>query len=178
MSDKPKKGDGISPKAREARKNNIVAFNDSRDGKPALKHGCQTASVQRDGRVPDGIPNAEAINREVDSLVRQIIADFGGESEISANIRTVIAAQRTCLLVLSLAGQYIATEGLINRKSGRPHALLSILGTFINATRLNAVSLGLERRAKNVTPTLEQYLRSRAEDVTEQTESDDSTVKP
>jgi hypothetical protein len=91
-----------------------------------------------------------------------MIADLGGESEVTANRSTIIEAQRTVLIILKLAQRYVLREGLVNRK-GKPHPLLGLLVSYVNSARLNAVALGLERRARKVGPdTLSEYIDLRA----------------
>lgn len=154
-----KKKPPVTDAQRKARRQNIVEFNAERGGKPALKSGIQMAAV-KNGKVPAELPDAATINAEVDALVAEIVADQGGESEVTANRKTIIAAQRTVLTVLALAQRYIVREGLINRK-GKPHPLLGLLVSYANCARLNSVALGLERRARKVGPsTLAEYLDS------------------
>jgi hypothetical protein len=151
----------ITKKQRAARRENILAFNVERGNRPALKSGLRSAEVQN-GRVPAELPDATEINAEVNALVAQIVADLGGESEVTANRKTIIAAQRTVLTVLALAQRYVVREGLVNRK-GKPHPLLGLLVSYVNSARLNAVALGLERRARKIGPdTLIEYLESKA----------------
>jgi hypothetical protein len=145
---------------RNAGRTNIVAFKAERGSRQAVKSGIQSAAVQS-GTVPDELPDAAVINAEVDALVAQIVADLGGESEVTANRKTIIAAQRTVLTVLALAQRYVVREGLVNRK-GKPHPLLGLLVSYVNSARLNAVALGLERRARKIGPsTLAEYLESK-----------------
>lgn len=156
----PREKTPVTDAQRAARRQNIVAFNQARGGRPAAKHGITSAIVQG-GKVPPELPDAAEINNEVDALVAQIIADLGGADEVTANRRTIIAAQRTVLTVLALAQRYIAREGLMNHK-GKPHPLLGLLVSYVNAARLNAVALGLERRARNLGPaSLAEYLDQR-----------------
>jgi hypothetical protein len=149
----------VTDAQRKARSQNIIRFNSERGNRPALKSGIQMADV-KNGKVPAELPDAAAINAEVDALVAEIVADQGGESEVTANRKTIIAAQRTVLTVLALAQRYIVREGLVNRK-GKPHPLLGLLVSYANCARLNSVALGLERRARKVGPsTLAEYLDS------------------
>jgi hypothetical protein len=147
---------------RAARRQNIVAFNASRGNRPALKSGISSAEVLKNGKAPAQIPDAAEINAEVKAAVAQMIADLGGESEVTANRSTIIEAQRTVLIILKLAQRYVLREGLVNRK-GKPHPLLGLLVSYVNSARLNAVALGLERRARKVGPdTLSEYIDLRA----------------
>jgi hypothetical protein len=159
MPRKGKKPDTeVTDAQREARRQNIVAFNAQRANRPAAKSLIQSKSVVDDGRVPAEVPDAAEINAEVDALVAQMIADLGGESEVTANRETIIRAQRTVLTVLALAQRYVVREGLVNRK-GKPHPLLGLLVSYVNSARLNAIALGLERRARRVGPAdLTEYL--------------------
>lgn len=144
---------------RNAGRLNIVEFKAKHGSRQPLKSGITSAAV-RNGTVPAELPDAAAINTEVNALIAEIVADQGGESEITANRKTIIAAQRTVLTVLALAQRYIVREGLVNRK-GKPHPLLGLLVSYANCARLNSVALGLERRARKVGPsTLAEYLDS------------------
>jgi len=157
----PRKPKPVTDAQRKARSQNILAFNAARGNRPALKSGIQSAAVQS-GKVPVEFPDAKEINAEVDALVAQIVADLGGESEVTANRKTIIASQRVVLTVLALAQRYVVREGLVNRR-GKPHPLLGLLVSYVNAARLNAVSLGLERRARKIGPaSLSEYLESRS----------------
>jgi hypothetical protein len=155
-----KKPPRTSTKAqRNAGRTNVVAFNAERASRQALKSGISSAEAQN-GNAPAELPDAAAINAEVVALVAEIVSDQGGESEVTANRKTIIAAQRTVLTVLALAQRYIVREGLVNRK-GKPHPLLGLLVSYANCARLNSVALGLERRARKVGPsTLAEYLDS------------------
>jgi hypothetical protein len=166
-----KKRSRTSTKAqRNAGRTNIVRFNAERASRQALKSGISSAEAQN-GKAPAELPDAAAINAEVDALVAQIVADLGGETEVTANRKTIIAAQRTVLTVLALAQRYVVREGLVNRK-GKPHPLLGLLVSYVNSARLNAVALGLERRARKVGPdTLIEYLESKTTTSTDGTAS-------
>ena|ERR1700734_3862431 len=140
----------VTDAQRSARRQNIVAFNAERASRQAMKSGVQSKAVQN-GHVPSEFPDAAEINAEVKAAVAQMIADLGGESEVTANRSTIIEAQRTVLIILKLAQRYVLREGLVNRK-GKPHPLLGLLVSYVNSARLNAVALGLERRARKVGP--------------------------
>jgi len=161
MPEKRKKR--ITAAQKGARSKNIIEFNSTCDKHPATKSGIQSAEVQN-GRVPAALPDAAEINTEVDSLVAQIVADLGGPDEVSANRKTIIAAQRTVLTVLALAQRYITREGLLSRK-GKPHPLLGLLVSYVNSARLNAVSLGLERKPRkaNGPASLQEFIELHGE---------------
>lgn len=136
----------------------IVEFNASRGGKPHLKHGVN--AVIRTGEVPP-VPGAAEAAERVDALLHEAVSDLGGEHAVTAGRRAILASQRLALLVLELASQYLATAGLLDAK-GKPHPLLSIVNSYANTTRLNAISLGLERQPKTVDATLEEVIAEHA----------------
>lgn len=139
---------------------NLLKFRESNQ-RPALAHGIH-ATIASGGAAVPPVPHADEIRADVDALLAEMVNDLGGESEVTAAQKTILQSQRLCLLVLGLASSYLSREGIINPKSGRPHALLSVAATYANAARLNAVTLGLERRARKVGPaSLAEYLESR-----------------
>jgi len=100
----------------------------------------------------------------VDGIIAEAVQDLGGESELTAQKRVILRSERLALLVLELAGALLAREGLLNRKTGKPHAVLSIAATYANSARLSAIALGLERRAKRIGPqNLQEHLVQIAE---------------
>ena len=157
---KPKKPKNGGPDKRDViGKANLIRFR----GKAALKHGIRSV-IDSDGATLPPVPHAEEIRAEVDGLIAEMVSDLGGQSETTAQQKTILRSQRLCLLVLGLASSYLSREGLINPKSGKPHALLSVCATYANAARLNALALGLERRARKVGPqTLQEHLAQIAE---------------
>ena len=144
-----------------AGKANLLKFRRT-DGTQRLTHGVK-ALIASGGAVIPPVPGGEAICAEVDALISEAIADLGGESELTAQRKVVLESERLALLVLKLAGAYLVREGLMNRKTGRPHAVLNIAATYANSARLSALALGLERRAKKVGPSsLTEYLEQKA----------------
>lgn len=128
----------------------------------AVTHGIRSLIASGGESMPP-VPGAEEIRAEVDGLVAEMISDLGGKTEVTAAQKTILRSQRLCLLVVGLASSYLSREGLINTKSGKPHALLSVCATYANAARLNALALGLERRARKVGPAnLQEYLEQKA----------------
>lgn len=145
-----------TPAQREAGAKNIADFNASRDGKPALRHGVY--SLLACGELP---PGHQAIAERVDGILAEMVSDLGGETEVTAQKRAILESQRLCLLVLTLAGDYLRTQGLLNER-GKPHPLLASVVSFSNSLRLNALALGLERKPRRVGPAnLKEYLASR-----------------
>lgn len=158
MVNRNKKSRKSGPERRNAAgTTNIEAWR----GKAALKHGIRSLIASR-GDVMPSVPHADEIRADVDALMDEMVSDLGGESQVTAGQRTILRSQRLCLLVLGLASSYLSREGIVNPKSGKPHALLSVCATYANAARLNALALGLERRARKVGPTsLDEYLEQR-----------------
>lgn len=87
-----------------------------------------------------------------------ILADLGGESEISTVKRDLLDRYlQTDALAGHLGGHLIA-EGVLTAK-GRSRAALSAFLQVLDRQHRLAVAIGLERRQKAL-PSLEQYLRS------------------
>ena len=153
-----------------AGKANLLKFRRT-DGTQRLTHGVK-ALIASGGEIPASLPYAAEIKAEVAAMMSQMESDLGGPDEISAQQRTILQSQRLCLTVLRLASVYLEREGLVNPKSGRPHGLLSVCVSFVNASRLNALSLGLERRARKVGPaSLDEYLEQKARESEAKTET-------
>jgi hypothetical protein len=145
-----------------AGRENLLRFNASRGGKPNLKHGIRT--LAETGELPP-VPGAEEAAARVDSLMAQFVSDLGGEAQITAGRRTILASQRLALLVLELSSRYLAVHGLLDEK-GRPHPLLHVANSYGNTARLNAVALGLERASKTIMSlesVMEEYRHKRAD---------------
>jgi hypothetical protein len=153
-----KNGEHESSTPASAGARNLAAYRATEEHHPALKHGIHEVIASGGESIPN-VPGAAEVARDVDALISQSITDMGyaNQAELPAMRRSVLASQRLALLVLGLASEYILREGIVNAK-GKPHPLLSILGTFGNSVRLNAVALGLERRAKDV-HTLDSVMR-------------------
>lgn len=142
-----------------AGRENLRRFNASRGGKPNLKHGITT--LAKTGELPASLPGAGEITARVDALIGQFVSDLGGEGQITAGRRTILASQRLALLVLELSSRYLSEHGLLDEK-GRPHPLLHVANSYGNTARLNALALGLERQPKTVDATLEEVLAEHA----------------
>ena len=158
-----KKRRGAAYKRRiDAGKENLLKFRkDPRTA--AVTHGVR-ACIGSGGEIPPSLPYAPELKAEIDDLMSQMESDLGGPDQVSAQQRTILQSQRLCLSVLRLASVYLEREGLVNPKSGRPHALLAVCVSFVNASRLNALALGLERRAKKIGPqNLQEHLAQIAE---------------
>jgi hypothetical protein len=156
---------------RQVGRKNLLAFNESRGGRPALTHGVN-ATIASGGEIPATVPGAEEISAAAEEIIKQTVFDLGyqTESEMPAQKRCLLSAQRLCLKILMLADRFITAEGLVIK--GRANPLLTVAATYINSMRLNAEKLGLERRSKSVEMTLEQVLAEHADEAQKEAVSD------
>ena len=141
---KHRKKHKTTEKQREARRQNIVAFNQARGGRPALRHGI--AGLIRTGQLPP-VPGAQEVRESVSEMIEAAVVDLGGD--VTSTQRQILESSRLALTVVGLGSRYLAQEGLMDRKRGKPHGLLSILASYCNVIRLNALELGLTRRARD-----------------------------
>ena len=156
-----KRGQGATPAQRAARSANIASYRASVGGRTALRHGLHVILASEGHEIP-AVPDGAQVAADADAIIGQMVADLGGEAELTAQKRAILESQRMCLLVLGLSNSFIRREGLLNRR-GKPHPLLSTVVSFANTLRLNAVVLGLERRARKVGPaSLHEYLEQKA----------------
>jgi hypothetical protein len=84
------------------------------------------------------------------------LADMGGESNTSAAERSLIRRAAVLTTELEMLEQKFASVGMANQVD---------LDLYIRASgnlRRMLEAIGLQRRQKNVTPTLSEYLRSKA----------------
>jgi hypothetical protein len=116
----------ITDAQREARRQNIVAFNRSRGGRPALRHGI--AALVRTGLLPP-VPGAQEVRDNVSELIDAAVVDMGGSDQITSTQRQILESSRLALTVVALGSRYLAKEGLMDRRRGKPHGLLSILAS-------------------------------------------------
>ena len=78
-----------------------------------------------------------------------MVSDLGGEENLSAGQRGLLAVQRANYGVILLISEHLAKEG-IHTKKGKVQPVLAILGTYINSFRLNQDKLGFARVARHV----------------------------
>ncbi|MCJ7525852.1 MAG: hypothetical protein MUP71_11640 [Candidatus Aminicenantes bacterium] len=101
------------------------------------------------------------IGRLVDGVINELIADLGGEQEITASQKIIISAIRQNLIFLALVNEWIAQQPSIIDIKGE---MLSPLNGFYlacqNTVTRNCRELGLKR----VSPveSLESYLAAKA----------------
>lgn len=159
-SRKSKKRRRATPSQARAGIQNLVAFNESRSGMPNLRSGIGVV-IRSGGNELPPVPNAGEIRESVSTLIDQAIADLGGEDVITSAQRQVLESSRLALTIVALGARYLAEQGVVGRR-GKPHGLLSVLGTYANIIRLNAVELGFERKGRDA-KTLEAKLAEIAE---------------
>jgi hypothetical protein len=152
---KDKRSQPANPAQREARKNNMIAFNAQRGGKPALKHGATSAEV-RAGVVPDA-----DLQRLIDEFHSGWVADLGGLENITSARRAILFAAKGSLACFGMAMRYLERHGLVDER-GKVAPVAGILATFGNSLRLHLTAAGLDRKARDA-KTLEVKLREIAE---------------
>lgn len=151
----------------EAGRRNLVKFRETNPA-PATKAGIYTVT-RSDGQELPAIPGAAEI-RAVDGRIAQFIQDLGGPENVTAAQQIVLDGIRTSLLVQGLCEAFLTETGVVDRRR-KPHALLKSLATFINSSRLGALALGLERKARDA-KTLDARLAEIAEREAEEAETD------
>ena len=145
----------VTDSQREARKANIVAFNQS--GEPgALKHGAQSAAA-RAGIVPDA-----DLQRLIDEFHAGWVSDLGGEENITSARRAILFAARGSLACFAMGLRHLEKFGIIDEK-GKVAPIANILATFGNSMRLHLTAVGLDRKAKDCR-TLETRLQELAQE--------------
>lgn len=156
-SKRGKKAKTVTPAQRKARRENVLAFRQSVGGKTNLQHGVHTV-IKSAGQELPPVPYAAEIREHVSALIDAAIADLGGETAITSMQKQILESSRLALTIVALGARYLASEGVVNRKNGKPHALLSVLGTYANIVRLNAAELGLQRQPRNAGSTLDSKM--------------------
>jgi hypothetical protein len=152
---KDKRSQPANAAQREARKNNMIAFNAERGGKPALKHGA-TSAPARAGIVPDA-----DLQRLIDEFHAGWVSDLGGLENITSARRAILFAAKGNLACFGMAMRYLERNGLVDER-GKVAPVAGILATFGNSLRLHLTAAGLDRKARDA-KTLEVKLREVAE---------------
>jgi len=153
-----KKKPPVTDAQRKARRGNIVEFNQARDGKPALRHGAQSADTLA-GRLPKGFDELQAL---IDGFYEGWIADAGGRENLTKSKEALLWVARGCLAVFAVGLEHVKAKGLTDDE-GKVQPVLKVIGTYANTLRLNLISAGLERTPRNITRTLEATLQEIAE---------------
>jgi len=152
---KDKRSDPPNEAQIKARRNNMIAFNAERGGRPALKHGATSAPV-RAGIVPDA-----DLQRLIDEFYAGWVSDLGGEENITSARKAILFAAKGNLACFGMAMRYLERNGLVDEK-GKVAPVAGILATFGNSLRLHLTAAGLDRKARDA-KTLEVRLREIAE---------------
>jgi hypothetical protein len=184
-SKKRKKRRRATPAQAKAGIDNLKTFNADRSGMPNLRSGIGVVVRSRGAELPP-VPGAAEVGEQADGIIRQMVSDLGYDraEDVPAAKRAILESQRLNLLVLGLANRFLRAEGILNRRNGKPHAILSVCVSFANSLRHNALALGLERKARRAGPaTLAEYLETRGaeeakpgDDSTQPVQSDETKV--
>jgi hypothetical protein len=124
---------------RAAGRQNLIAFNKSRGGRPAAKHGIHSFVA--------GAPLSDALRSSLEAWKADLISDLGNEP--TAAERALVDSACIARGVLLLGHEWMARNGVIDRR-GRPAQVLKVLSCYMNSMRLCLTTLGLERRVKRV----------------------------
>jgi hypothetical protein len=143
------------PSIGEARSDKMRAVAEKRKLKPRAgdkKFG--RSAITNQTRLLAGVPNTDAWSRRALDIISEHVADLGGEGNISAAEYSIIRCAAALKVELEALEAKFATG-----KSDKGDVDLYIRGA--GGLRRLLQSLGLERRAKNVGPTVEEYLASK-----------------
>jgi hypothetical protein len=125
----------------------------SAEGAPIEAGSGQKASRKVRLRTLADIDRRTTAARAAIDLRDSIINDLGGADAVSAMKRAVIDNAATLGAMLEdMAASYLAGEG----------ADLALYATLANAQRRLLADLGLERRARDITPSLADYVKGKA----------------
>jgi hypothetical protein len=144
----PKKPKVVSERKRAASSKNIVDFRAKLGHSPHEKHGISLAINSKGAQLPS-LPYAESVRERVKAILDATVTDLGGPSEITGSQLAVLQSQKLCLTILLLGEEYLNSQGLVDRKSGKAQAVLATLAAFANSARLNSLALGLTRIPKD-----------------------------
>jgi hypothetical protein len=113
-------------------------------------------SAMTNGTILPGVDGRSTWARRLRDLVTLHVADLGGDENVSEAERAIIrrAATLICELERMEAGFAVA--------DGADDAALEVYQRAANSMRRLLEAVGLQRRARDVTPTLGQYLTARA----------------
>lgn len=136
-----------TPRQAKAGTANLIAYRNRVNGRPALKSGIHATIAA--GEIPAEIPYASEIRKQVSELIDDGIVDLGGRDAITSTQRQILESSRLALTIVALGARYLTTEGIVDRRTRKPHGLLSVLAVYCNTVRLNAETLGLSRKAKD-----------------------------
>jgi hypothetical protein len=113
----------VTAKQKKARAQNMRDYRASVGGATNQKHGVNLV-INTGGKSMPAILGASEIREGVEALIAQAEQDLGGPDQITASQRCILQSQKLCLLILGLGSHYLASEGVVNRKTGKAQALL------------------------------------------------------
>jgi hypothetical protein len=123
---------------------NSEAIDQTLKGKSAISNGTRLFI--------DGLDGRSALARRYRDLVAEFVSDLGGADVISA-------AQRA--IVRRAASLCVWCEAVEVRLAAGEEIDIAPYTTAANSLRRLVVDIGLERRARDVTPSLDAYLRAK-----------------
>ena len=128
---------------------------------PARSGGRHSPSRQKsriaNGTLLPGIDGRSVWVRRCKEVISEHLSDLGGEEACSAAERSIIRRASVLTVELERMEAQFAVAGQASAEQ------LDIYSRIASNLRRLLESVGLQRRTKDVTPTLDQYLRSRAE---------------
>jgi hypothetical protein len=128
----PKPKRKATDKQRAAGRENLKRFNQSRGGKPNVRHGIQ--SFIATGAAPT------AIETRLDAFEEGLVKDLGGSPSTSEI--ALIQSARTCLGVCLMADAFVQQGGLANFRKNR--WVLTVTATYSNTLRLNLQAINVK----------------------------------
>ena len=127
------------------------------DRKPTVLAKKKARSRITNGRslLPRGADGRTLWVRRFRDLIALHLADLGGEAAVSEAQQALVRRAATIIIALERMEFTFATEG-----EGTPHQL-ELYQRLSNTLRRLLQTIGLERRARDVTPDLQTYLRTK-----------------
>ena len=123
------------------------------DGKRlTLPHRAFRTAVANGQRILEGVDGRCGVARRYAEVAGAIAADLGGESELTELQRH---------LIRSVSGMVVLRERLDAKALNGESVNTATYCRLANATRRVAATLGLQRVAKELTPSLTEYLARR-----------------
>ena len=128
----------------------------------ARKSGSYRASAELKELVRSAMDGRTTEAREVAEWVGDLVADLGGNDNLSTQKKTVVSLAGQTVLQLARVDSFLARmPSLVHRKRRQLYPIVLQRQTLVNTLRQLLGDLGLERRAKDV-GSLADYLREKA----------------
>lgn len=108
------------------------------------------------------------LGRRFADIISLLVSDQGGTDYVSEARKIITRRAAFCTVQLELLEERVAKR----HKGVAPPHLLVLYGRIANALRRHLEALGLERRMRDATPTLQQYLSKKYG-----SEEDDATAE-